>query len=625
MNTVEDSNVELQGLTAADTFGDVESADAPKFSPKKATRIDTFSPIFHSNAPTMLTFSNVTVKTKTRPPKVLLNNISGQITGGFWAIMGASGGGKTTLLSTLSLRLDQNFMDITGELRLNGVDYTKRILKAVSAYVMQDDLLHAELTVFETLSYAAQLRLVDVSDDEREARVNDVMQMMGIEHCRNVIVGDTRRKGISGGERKRVCVAMELLRKPKLLFLDEMTSGLDSSTSLKLCTTLKKLADRGECTVICTIHQPQQKIFELFDNLILMKKGSIFYQGSAFKCIRYMESIGHPLPAGENPADHFLEVITPRDDNSHEGQVLTVPIDLTLGLKENFYNEDIETTRGWFEQFYILLGRNLKQYIRNYHVIIMNLSVTLLLATFISQGIWKDIGTTQESLTTRLPSLFFASVSQGIVSSLQSVNSFPGERALILRERANGSYFVSSYYVAKTVTDFLTQCWPPILFTCLVYPEIGYQPRTDKFFIYMAFMILDTFTATSIATAVTCIFVSIELSTVVLAGFFEMCRLYGGFFTSPMQLKDYPDWKFADRLSYLKYVYVGVALNELNDLDLSCTADNIAANKCVSSGEELAAQKGYDQYNVSHLAGYLILYIFIARLVGYLGLRFIKS
>lgn len=426
--------------------------------------------------------------------------------------------GKTTLLSALSLRLDSNYMTTTGEIRLNGQTYDKSILKAISAYVMQDDLLHAELTVEETLSYAAQLRLPgDTTKEQRKARIEEVMKMMGIGHCRNVIIGDTRRKGISGGERKRVCVAIELLTKPRLLFLDEPTSGLDSSTSLAVCRTLKSISDLGECTIICTIHQPQQKIFELFDNLILMKKGTIFYQGSSFKCIRYLETIGKPCPQGENPADHFLEVITPTA-NEVETHKYTVPIDLTLGIEKGIFEED--SGRRWIDQFCILTRRNFTQYIRRYDVILMNLSVTLLVATFISQGIWKNIGTDQESLLTRGPSLFFACVTQGIVASLQSVHSFPSERALMLRERAAGSYHVSSYFMARTVTDIITQLWPPIIFTCIVYPEVGYQPVAKKFFTYMMFMILDTMAATSIASMgkkCRCIiFISCECSDVYL-------------------------------------------------------------------------------------------------------------
>ena len=149
--------------------------------------------------------------------------------GGFWAIMGPSGSGKTTLLSTLSLRLDPSKMDISGEFRLNGRKYSKSALKAMSAYVMQDDLLHAELTVEETVLYQAKLRLLHsetkVEEQEVLDRVEDVLVLMGIGHVRHVAIGDSVRKGVSGGERKRVCVAIELLSRPKLMFLDEVSIG----------------------------------------------------------------------------------------------------------------------------------------------------------------------------------------------------------------------------------------------------------------------------------------------------------------------------------------------------------------------------------------------------------------
>ena len=103
-----------------------------------------------------------------------------------------------------------------------------------------------------------------------------------------------------------------------------------------------------------------------------------------------------------------------------------------------------------------------------------------------------------------------------------------------------------------------------------------------------------------------------------------MCRLYGGFFTSPEQLLEYPDWKFADVLSYIKYAFVGIALNELNGLELSCTAQQIAKKTCVSSGEVIIEQKGYDEYHINYCAGILVVYIVVARLIAYLALKFIK-
>jgi ATP-binding cassette, subfamily G (WHITE), member 2 len=127
---------------------------------------------------------------------------------------------------------------------------------------------------------------------ERKSRVDEVLKTVGIDYCRDVIVGDTRHKGISGGERKRLCVAMELITRPKLLFLDEPTSGLDSTTALALMGTLKDLSVRGVCTVVCTIHQPQTKIFNLLDNLLLMKKGEIIYQGSCSRAELYFAEAG---------------------------------------------------------------------------------------------------------------------------------------------------------------------------------------------------------------------------------------------------------------------------------------------------------------------------------------------
>lgn len=134
-------------------------------------RAFTFSAAAPENAPVVLVWKDLTVKTRTNPPKTLLHGISGAITGGFWAIMGSSGGGKTTLLSTISLRLDPAKIDVTGDIHLNGHEYNTGILKNMSAYVLQDDLLHAELTVKETIAYHAELRLAGKLDEAGRKQV----------------------------------------------------------------------------------------------------------------------------------------------------------------------------------------------------------------------------------------------------------------------------------------------------------------------------------------------------------------------------------------------------------------------------------------------------------------------
>eukprot|EP01031_Cornospumella_fuschlensis_P031507 gene31507-38079_t len=587
-------------------------------------RAPTFSPVAPDQSPTVLSFTNITVRTRNKPKKILLDNVSGSITGGFWAIMGASGGGKTTLLSTLSLRLDTNYMEIHGEFRLNGREYSRHMLKAMSAYVMQDDLLHAELTVQETLSYAAQLRMAapGTTSTLRDRRIDEVLELMGISHIRNVIIGNSRKKGISGGERKRVSVAVELLNKPKLMFLDEPTSGLDSNTALSVCTALKNLTVVGECTVVCTIHQPQPKIFYLFDNLILMKKGAIIFQGSVMKVGNFLTHLGFPCPEDVSVADYVIEVISPSRTDADEAlkeKRMIPPVNLSLGMEKPLYTQ--EGARNWLDQFFILFRRNYRQYIRNTDIILMNALVTVLLAVFIGSGLWFQIGTGQDSIAKRVPALFFTCVTQGIVGSLQAINSFPSERAIMLRERQAGTYQVSAYFAAKSATDTLSQLWPPVLFSVIVYWLIGFQPVASKFFMYTFFMVLDCLTATSLATVVTCFCVSVEMSTVVLCCLFEICRLFGGFFASPTLMEEEEAWAFADALSYIKYAFVGSAITELQGLKLSCDPGETCQ---YTTGEEIMKDNGYTDYSVGYCVGILFVFIVGFRLLAYLGLRYIK-
>ncbi len=526
--------------------------------------------------------------------------------------------------------MDSSKINVAGTLHLNGRPYDKNNLKQMSAYVLQDDLLHAELTVLETVTYAAKLRLAGkvASDDERDDIVEEVIALMGISHVKDVIIGDTRKKGISGGERKRVCVAIELLTRPKLLFLDEPTSGLDSTTALKVIGALKNLTTRGVCTVICTIHQPQRKIFDMFDNLILMKKGRIIYQGSCSKSILFLSSIGLNCPEETNPADFLIEAISSNgdaaadalDDNAKKD----VPIDLTLGSNLLFESKEF-SFRAWWIEFCTLFTRSGKQYIRRYDIILMNMVTTVIIAIFVSCGIWHQIGTDQKSIATRVPSLFFSCVTQGIVASLQCISSFPSERAIILRERAAGAYHVSAYFLAKSLVDILSVSWGPTIFCAIVYPTIGYQNTASHFFTYWIFMVLDSLAALSLATCVSCCCVSVEMSTVVLSVLLEVSRLYGGFFTSPLQLDEFPQWRFADALSYLKYTFVGVALNELQGLELTCTAAEIASAKCISSGEEIIKARGYDEYTIGFCAGILVVYIVGLRIISFIALRVINK
>ena len=277
-----------------------------------------------------------------------------------------------------------------------------------------------------------------------------------------------------------------------------------------MCTALKDLTTQGICTVVCTIHQPQRKIFDLFDNLILMKKGQIVYQGACQKSLLFLEMLGKPCPADMNPADFLIDAITqkvtyngiacsfaltpsvthlptyppavflfvrpqaPGDDEAKDQRV-DVPVDLEMGTSLPQFHASPLALQSWCRQFTVLFQRCMMQYLRRVDLIFMNLVLTIVIAVFISCGIWHQIGTNQASVVVRTPSLFFACVTQGIVASLQTISSFPTERAIILRERAAGAYNVSAYFMARTCADFLTTLWGTTLFCAIVYPTVGYQ------------------------------------------------------------------------------------------------------------------------------------------------------
>ena len=478
--------------------------------------------------------------------------------------MGASGSGKTTLLSVLSLRLDTQRMRIEGDVRINGKSYTKNLLKAMSGYVMQDDLIHAMLTVHETLMYTAALRLPSGTKfDDRLQRVDECLKTVGIEYCRDVIVGDTRNKGISGGERKRLCVAMELITRPKLLFLDEPTSGLDSTTALSLMHTLKDLSERGVCTVVCTIHQPQTKIFALLDNLLLMKKGEIIYQGACAKAELYFAEAGYPCPEKSNPADHMLDCVTMgAHDEKEPANVLklVVPMNMDFGLELDDFSA--RAVQPWIWQFIVLTHRNLMEKVRRWDIVAMNIFITCIVAVFIACGAWFQIGNYSDSIPKRNAIMFFTVIHQGVVSSLQGTYAFPIERAIMLRERAAGAYYVSAYFLSKTGVDSFFQLMAPFIFTAFVYPIIGLNLYTyDKPFIFLGFQLLLCNSAVALSNMCSCIFVSIEMSTVVLACAMEITRLYSAFFVSPLLLDSYPKWKVRKSTNACSAVFSGISFH----------------------------------------------------------------
>ncbi|KAE8737457.1 ABC-transporter, subfamily G member 18, partial [Frankliniella occidentalis] len=167
-----------------------------------------------------------------------------------------------------------------------------------SCYIMQDDMLNPLFTVHEIMTMASEFKLgSSLSTKAKQLVIEDILETLGLSATR-----DTRCCRLSGGQRKRLSIALELIDNPPVMFLDEPTTGLDSSASLQVVSTLKALA-RGGRTIVCTIHQPSATVFELFDFVHVIAKGRTAYQGSALNVVPFLQTAGMPCPKYHNPAD----------------------------------------------------------------------------------------------------------------------------------------------------------------------------------------------------------------------------------------------------------------------------------------------------------------------------------
>ncbi|KAL8968686.1 MAG: hypothetical protein Q9197_004747 [Variospora fuerteventurae] len=242
--------------------------------------------------------------------KQILSGVQGiALPGQIMAIMGASGAGKTTFLDILARKNKRG--TTTGNFYVNGEKVLDHEYRSVIGFVDQDDTMLPTLTVHETIMTSALLRLPrDMGISAKEQRVYEVEKQLGIHHIKDQLIGseEGRGRGISGGEKRRVGIACELVTSPSILFLDEPTSGLDAFNAFNVVECLVILARNYNRTIIFTIHQPRSNIVALFDHLILLAKGRTVYSGPFTSCQRYFDRIGYPCPSGFNIADYLVDL-----------------------------------------------------------------------------------------------------------------------------------------------------------------------------------------------------------------------------------------------------------------------------------------------------------------------------
>lgn len=407
--------------------------------------------------------------------KTIIGGVSGTARSGqMVSLMGPSGAGKTTLLNILSLRATYGRND--GRLLLDGVRLDSSIFKSKCFLVEQRDRNWGCLTVEETCTFAARLfansgnGIVCASNEagnDIKQIVDNILNEVGLKE-----VARSRNSKLSGGQQRRLSLAIALLKQPAVLFLDEITSGLDSASADKVCKTMRRIADEENILIICTIHQPSTSIFlDCFDNLFLLANGRVAYAGETKTAHNYFRMLGYPVPPMTNPAEHYLELV-----NSDFGCPCTVKNILDFWEKNEWSNEKIQDnesisvenqfllsakpivsrkdlklpTQSFFEEFRIVMERQLLLTYRDPILYLGRCVAVLLLNSMFGFVYWNGRPYDQEQVIIKgwIVVWYVAIASMMGCVVVYFVN---GEISAILSEQRNGMVTSSSYFIAKTV------------------------------------------------------------------------------------------------------------------------------------------------------------------------------
>ncbi|XP_043991530.1 ATP-binding cassette sub-family G member 8 [Gambusia affinis] len=514
-----------------------------------------------------------------------INNLSLRVRSGqMLAVIGSSGCGKTSLLDIITCR-DEGGRMTSGHVLINGKPNTPQLVKKSVAHVRQDDRLLPHLTVRETLCFVAKLRLPShFSQAQRDQRVDDVIAELRLRQCAHTRVGNSYVRGVSGGERRRVSIAVQLLWNPGILILDEPTSGLDSFTAHNLVITLSRLA-KGNRLILLSVHQPRSDIFQLFDLIVLLSSGSAVYFGAARNMVPYFTALGHPCPRYCNPSDFYVDLISiDRRSPEREAECLERSRLLSEQFKEKVQDSDdhmwkpAETSAahtesaqqpsrnraevvnisrdrnelpGELQQFTTLIRRHMYNDFRDLVSLLVRGFEALLMSLLVG-FLYYGAGEERLNVQDTVALLYMIGALTPFAVVLDVIAKCHSERAMLYHELEDGMYSVTSYFFAKVLGELPEHCVFTLVYGLPIYWLAGLNQSPDRFLLFFLLVWLMVYGSRGMALFVAAALPTLQTSAFMGNALFTVFYLTGGFVISLENM-----WLVASWLSYASFMRWG--------------------------------------------------------------------
>ncbi|KAK7755365.1 hypothetical protein SLS62_002592 [Diatrype stigma] len=578
-----------------------------------------------------LAWREVTVTVKDQSTKELRNivdNVEGIVEAGeICALMGPSGCGKTTLLNVLAQR-DAHARQVAGAVLVNGdAAVPLAAFRDLSCFVEQEDALIGSLTVRETIDFAARLstRSSVLPAKERVVRINTLLDAFGLRNQADTLIGTPIRKGISGGQKRRVGVASQLITSPRILFLDEPTSGLDSAASWEVINYLRGVAEQYKLIVIASIHQPSTSTFNLFDKLLLLSNGKPHYFGPVDKVAGYYAALGHPMPNHTNPAEFLLELVNtdfssgadperscelvntlatawessaqcqevrkqvaaaaaatatamtePSSGSGSEMELTPRPMPTAPAHEHYRHHQQHEHERlgskkrkpGSLSLIATLLHRS---FIKSYRdVVAYGIRIAMYTGLAIMMGtVWLRLSTDQASIIPFTNAIFFAAAFMSFMA-VAYVPAFLEDRAQYVKEHHNGLYGATELIVSNFLIGIPYLFFISILFSAISYHLINLRPGgAPAFFTWVLWLFLDLLAAESLVVLFASLFPSFVVALALVAFANGLWMSVGGFLVQPTALNAFYRYAF-HYWDYQKWVFEGMMVNEFGGRVYEC-------------------------------------------------------